>query len=45
MVLQRNVEGSPGGAAIWGYATEAGDTVTIDIDGEQYQTTADIGKQ
>ena len=39
MVLQRG----PGSAVIWGYATEPGDLVTLNIDQEEYSTTATDG--
>ena len=36
MVLQRG----PGSAVIWGYATETGDHVTLNVDKEEYSATA-----
>ena len=40
MVLQRE----PSSAVIWGYATEVGDLVTLNIQDEEYSTNAVIGE-
>ena len=44
MVLQRSVTDGPDRAVIWGYATEAGDSVTLFVDKEKYLTEATVGE-
>ena len=44
MVLQRSVTDGPERAVIWGYATEAGDSVTLFVDKEKYLTEATVGE-
>ena len=40
MVLQQ----APSNAVIWGYATEVGDLVTLNVQDEEYSTTAVSGE-